>query len=294
MEDLYDASRTTRQSFYEWRHTLDCHPLRTAPEKVLEMARLVREKFLPGASARVLYQYIRKHLPNEDKCLKGWGKHAFEALCLKNGMQVVFRRFIPKTTQRGEFVFANLIEGIEICEVDRIWFSDISYVFGSNGKLLGYATSLLDAYSRMLLGLAFSKTMHAAVTSSAVLEQALKARKKRTFEQLIFHSDAGSQYIEKDFRLTLNNHNIKSSMAKNCYENPFAEAFNDTLKNHMFHGMYLNSFNQFKEKETFIKNCYNFNKPHSGINGMTPHAFEKLILNLQPCQRTKLKIKVIE
>jgi transposase InsO family protein len=171
--------------------------------------------------------------------------------------------------------------------------SDISYIFGSNGKLLGYATSLLDGYSRRLLGLSFSQTMHAAVTVQAVLDQALKVRKKKCFDGLIFHSDGGKQYIEKHFLNTLAKHTILSSMAENCYENPHAEAFNDTLKNHMLHDTTLNSYTQLKQNEDFTKNCYNTNKTHSALSKITPVAFEQHLLNLQPCQRTPLKIKVL-
>lgn len=294
MELLYSAAHVSRQAFHEWMQPSQSELLRTSPKKVVEMAQLVRKNFLPGAAARELYEYIRKHLPDHDQCLKGWGKHTFEALCLQKGLRVVYRRFVPKTTQRGDFVFDNLIAGMEISDINRIWFSDISYVFGTKGNLLGYATSLIDAYSRFLLGLSFSRTMHAAVTSNEVLKQSLAVRKKSGFENLIFHSDGGKQYIEKNFLKTLRSLHIQSSMADNCYENPFAEAFNDTLKNHMMHDLDINSFQQLKKNESFIKHCYNFNKPHSGINRMTPHAFEQHILNLKPCQRTSLIIKSID
>jgi transposase InsO family protein len=291
MESLYLAGGTSRQSFHEWKQPSEYQLTRTTPEKVVEMARTVRENYLLGGASRELYECIRKRLPDYNQMLQGWGKHTFEAICLQKGMRVIFRRFVPKTTQRGEFVFDNLIEGMEISDINRIWFSDISYIFSDEGKLLGYATSLIDAYSRFLLGLSFSKTMHAALTSNVVIQQALNTRNSPSFQNLIFHSDGGKQYIEKRFLGTLHRFNIRSSMAKNCYENPFAEAFNDTLKNHIFHDSKFNSFDQLKKMEDLVKRSYNFFKPHSGINRMTPCEFEQHILNLKPCQRTILKIK---
>jgi putative transposase len=292
-EWFYEAAGLRRQSFHKWQCASAVQADRLSQAKVLEIGRLVREKYLPGASAREVYGFVCRRLPEYRQCLKGWGKHRFEALCMANGFRVVARRVIPRTTQRGDYVFDNLIEGREINDVDQVWVSDISYIFSSGGKLIGYSTSLLDVYSRRLLGLSFSATMHAAVTVQPALEQALKVRQKKRFEALIFHSDGGKQYIERHLLQTLRAHNIRSSMAENCYENPHAEAFNDTLKNHMLHDTILNSFVQLKEKEEFIKNCYNSNKTHSGLNKMTPIEFEQHLLNLQPCQRTILKIKVL-
>ena len=83
-------------------------------------------------------------------------------------------------------------------------------------------------------------------------------------------------------------------MAENCFENAFAEAFNDTLKNHMLPEFDLNSFAQLKKIEPFVKDAYNYNKPHNSLNRFTPVEFERSLLSLQQCQRTLLKIKKIE
>lgn len=257
------------------------------------MAWQIRKNFLPGSSAREVYFYIRDKHEQYNFRLLGWGKHAFEALCLVNGMRIVTRKFVPKTTIRGDFVFPNKIEGLTIWDINHVWVSDICYLFGTNGALIGYATSLIDLYSRRLLGLSFSQTMHANVTSQEVLKQAFRTRTTTQFNNLLFHSDGGKQYIETTFLATLKKNNIQSSMASSCYENAFAEAFNDILKNHMLFDLNFNSFHQLKKKESFIKDCYNFNRRHNSIQKITPCEFEQLILTLKPCQRTELTIKVI-
>lgn len=257
------------------------------------MAWQIRRNFLPGSSAREVYFYIRDKHKHYDSLLFGWGKHAFEALCLVNGLRIVTKKFVPKTTIRGAFVFPNKIEGLLIRDINQVWVSDICYLFGANGTLVGYATSLLDLYSRRLLGLSFSQTMHAQVTSQEVLRQAFQIRTGTNLNNLFFHSDGGKQYIENTFLTTLKKNGIQSSMADSCYENAFAEAFNDILKNHMLFDLNINSFHQLKKQERFIKECYNCNRRHNSIQKITPCEFEKLLLTLQPCQRTELKIKVI-
>ena len=294
MELYYDIAGISRQAFHQWMQPSQSAQERTDAELVLQMAYNVRRLFLPGAGARELYRFIRKKHQEYNLLLKGWGKHAFEQLCLANGLRVESRRFTPKTTQRGNFVFPNLIEGMELDNVNQVWASDIAYIRATSGHIIGYSTTLFDVYSRYLLGLSFSQNMQALNTSQAVLEQALKLRAGQNLKGLIFHSDAGKQYIEKQFLMRLKSNHIRSSMADNCYQNAHAEALNDTLKNHILNGLDLNSFAQLKKAELFIKNCFNQNKSHSAINDLTPEDFEKSLLNLKPCQRTKFIIKKID
>jgi putative transposase len=293
MQQLYKAAGVSRQAFYNWLRPSEHQETRTPAPLVLEMARYIRKHFLPGSSAREVYLFIRKKHESYNSLLSGWGKHAFEAHCLTNGLRIEIRRFVPKTTVRGDFIYPNLIEGLKISDINQIWVSDICYIHGSNGHLIGYATSLIDLYSRKLLGLSFSQTMHAAVTSQAVIRQAFLERHTSSFDHLIFHSDGGKQYIERGFLAELRKKNIKSSMAENCYQNAFAESFNDILKNHMLADLDLNSFAQLKLHEQFIKKCYNFYRNHGSLNKRTPVEFEQLILLLQPDQRTSLEIRPI-
>lgn len=295
MERLYEAAGLSRQALHKWLAPTAKQTERTPAKLALELANHVRKNYLPGSSPREVYAFIRKRKDlGFGTRLVGWGKHAFENLCLANGLRIVPARFRPKTTIRGDYVFPNLIEGMAIRDINLIWVSDICYIFGGNGKLIGYATSLIDVYSRMLLGLSFSKTMRAVDTSVAVLEQAFKCRGKASLATTVFHSDGGKQYIYKPFLKMLGTANIRSSMAGNCYENPHAESFNDTLKNHILMEYDLNSFAQLKKQEKFIKHAYNNYKVHTGIERFTPIEYEQHIKALKPFQRTELEIKIIE
>jgi transposase InsO family protein len=293
LEKLCEAAGITRQGYLAWAGQKAPGERGTPEEKALGLARSVRKGYLPGAGARELYRFIRKY-PTLDKQLIGWGKHRFEELCLDNGLRVKKIRFVPKTTQRGEFVFPNIIAGMEINDINTVLVSDICFVFGTPGKLVGYATTLMDVYSRFLLGLSFSQDMRAVNTSIPVLRQAFDHRGAFALKSAIFHSDGGKQYIHKDFLAALKGAEMKSSMAGNCYENAHAEALNDTLKNHMLVDVDINSFSKLKKTEQFIKYAYNRNKTHSGIGNLTPAGFEQMIGSLQTCQRTVLKIKPVD
>lgn len=293
METLYGIAGIPRQAFHQWMKPSRAAMERTPDDMVLDLAKHVRHHYLPGFSARMIYEFIRKK-PEYSERLKGWGKHRFEQLCLHNGLRIITPRSFIKTTQRGDFVFDNLIAGMEIDDINQIWVSDICYVFNHSHQLIGYATTLMDVYSRYLLGLSFSQTMRAIETSQAVIDEALAKRGIPKYHNLIFHSDGGKQYIETNFIKTLRAAGIRSSMADNALENGFAESLNDVLKNSYIVGIHVNSFKQLQDNREFIMYSYNHYKPHSGLKGWTPFEFEQQLKTLQPFQRTKLLIKHVE
>ena len=291
MEALYDIAGTSRQAFHRWLRPSQ-RDLWAAPgEAVLEAARQVRNDILPGQGARKLHFYMCSQ-PDHAPLMKGWGKHRFEALYMSGGLRLLPRRALVKTTCRGQFVFPNLIEGKQLDNINQVWDSDMCYVFyGTN--LLGYATTVKDVYSRFLLALGFSQTMRAEDTTLPALYAALQFRSINVYQNLVFHSDGGKQYIQRDFLQTLNNYGICSSMARNALENPFAEKLNDIIKNEYLQHLNVNSFAQLQSAGQFIFNSYNYHRPHENLKYLTPFAFEEKIATLQPDQRTKMIIKVI-
>ena len=94
------------------------------------------------------------------------------------------------------------------------WVADFTYVSTMEGWL--YVATVLDLFSRRIVGLSMSDRMTTNLVTSA-LEQALLHRKPPT--NLIHHSDRGSQYTSINFRETLKKYNITASMSGtgNCY-----------------------------------------------------------------------------
>ncbi len=290
MEYLYNSAGISRQAYSKWDNYVSKKISRD--KDVVKLAKLVKKKHLPGSGVRPLYNYIRAN-PEFSSQLLGVGKHKFEGICHNHGMRIITKKYIPKTTIHGAYTFQNKIEGKIIYGVNKILVSDICYLFGIYGNLIGYATTCIDVYSRYLLGLVFSRTLKAVDTVMPILKQAFKTRGMKTFEDTYFHSDQGKQYVEKNFIKSLRKRNIESSMGKSCYENPFAESFNDTLKNHMLNEYDFENFKQLKRKEQFIKYVYNHNKTHSSIGNITPSQFERNLLNVEMKNRIGLEMKTI-
>lgn len=107
------------------------------------------------------------------------------------------------------------------------WVADFTYFAMQEGWL--YVATVLDLFSRRIIGLAMSDRMTTNLVANA-LQQALTHRKPPA--DLIHHSDRGSQYTSADFQDLLKRYHINPSMSGvgNCYDNAAMESFYHTLK----------------------------------------------------------------
>jgi putative transposase len=153
------------------------------------------------------------------------------------------------------------------------WVADFTYVSTQEGWL--YVATVLDLFSRRIIGLAMSERMTDELVISA-LQQALTHR--RPPEGIIHHSDRGSQYTSHDFQALLKKHHITASMSGtgNCYDNAAMESFYHTLKTEHVH------FENYKTREEakqsifeYVEVFYNRKRRHSTLGYSSPMMFEK-------------------
>lgn len=88
------------------------------------------------------------------------------------------------------------------------WVSDITYIRTQKGW--GYLCTVMDLYSRKIVGHAIKKHMRKELVIQA-LEQAITRR--GSVEGLIFHSDQGTQYGSEAVNKSLNENNTVGSMS---------------------------------------------------------------------------------
>jgi len=83
----------------------------------------------------------------------------------------------------------------EIVEPNRAWVGDVVYV--ATKQESGFLATLLDGYTRRVVGWAISRYNDTALTLKA-LDQAIAARQPES--GLIHHSDHGSNYTSGEYR----------------------------------------------------------------------------------------------
>jgi len=109
---------------------------------------------------------------------------------------------------------------------------DITYIRTWEGW--AYLATVIDLASRRIVGFCIADHMRASLVEDA-LKMALKSRRPQP--GLIFHSDRGSQYTSRSFRLLLAQNQVRQSLSRpgQCWDNAVAESFFGTLKTELVH-----------------------------------------------------------
>ncbi len=204
------------------------------------------------------------------------GKNRVARLMRINGIAAkTKRRFKATTNSRHCLAVApNLLNKcFAATEPDRVWVSDITYVWTHEGWL--YLATVLDLFSRKIVGWAMGER----ITSELVIRAFNQAVwKRKPAPGLILHSDRGGQYASDAFRAVLTRHGIIQSMSAkgDCYDNAVAESFFHTLKTEY---IYFESFKTRAQAQSgifeYIEVFYNRTRRHSTLGHMSPQEFEQ-------------------
>lgn len=184
------------------------------------------------------------------------------------------RRFVPKTTDSNHAlpVAPNILDrSFNQTAPDQAWVGDITYIRTSEGWL--YLATLLDLYSRRVVGWAMSDTIDRHLVLDA-LKMAVVNR--RPGPGLIHHTDRGSQYASGDYRKALEKHGMTVSMSRkgNCWDNAVAESFFSTLKTELS-GAFETRAEARRGIFEYIEVFYNRQRRHSSIGYLSPVEFEE-------------------
>ena len=238
---------------------------------ILEVDILRREH--PGCGVEKMYFTLRPDFIGRDK---------FIDLFMHLGYRLRYKKNYKRTTIPVQSRYQNLIQGLMVQDRDIVWQSDITY-FQAGGQYY-YLVFILDIYTKKILGYQASNHLRAAANLSA-LKMAIKNANYR-MENLIHHSDRGSQYIDNEYIALLRQNKIQISMGEKAQDNAYAERINGTIKNEYL--AYWEPQN-LKELQKMLKravNHYNKNRIHNELPGhKTPEQFEKTLINLDSQKR---------
>jgi putative transposase len=187
----------------------------------------------------------------------------------------VSRRRSCRTTVRDERErpAADLVDrDFSAAGKDRLWVADITYIRTWMGFL--YLAIVLDAWSRKVVGWSMSTTLHKKV----VLDALDAASAQRRPEDVIHHSDRGSQYTSTAFGLRCRELKVRPSMGSvgDAYDNAMAESFFATLECELLDRRRFRSQAEARVAVfDWIEGWYNPHRLHSALDYLSPIDFER-------------------
>jgi transposase InsO family protein len=276
MKELYKLAGISKQAL--WASAGRNREREQKVEQVIEIIESIRENHKRMGCRKMYYVH---------RDLNPVGRDLFEQIGLANGYRLKRVRNIRKTTwsQRVE-IYPNRIEGLVINGINQVWQSDIFYLRIQGKEHFGFVIE--DVYSRKLLALNLSLSLSAKELLVA-LKQAIHERNGMSLIGCIFHSDRGSQFIDKDVKQLVKDHYMLGSMCLLPQENAYVERLNGTIKYEYLFEMNLTCENV-KRNARIAKNLYNSQRPHNELNMMTPNAFEQYINTVMEKDRPQLVI----
>lgn len=254
--------------YYDW---LD------RPKSATQQRRDALEQQIRAIHAEVKRRYGSPRIHAE---LKAQGErccvNTVAKLMKEAGIQAVsHRKFRVQTTDsRHDLPVAeNLLEqDFTATKPNEVWLSDITYIPTSEGFL--YLAAVEDLYSRMVVGWSMSTSMESRLVVDAL---AMAIQRRLPGDDLLAHSDRGSQYASEHYQQVLSKHDITCSMSRvgNCYDNAPMESFWGTLKKELVYQETYPTIDAAKKSLfEYIEVFYNRKRRHSALDYRSPAEFE--------------------
>ncbi|MFU5819005.1 IS3 family transposase [Pseudomonas aeruginosa] len=156
---------------------------------------------------------------------------------------------------------------------NQVWCGDITYVW-AQGRW-HYLAAVLDLHTRRVIGWAFSAKPDAELVIKA-LDMAYEQRGRP--QQVLFHSDQGSQYASRLFRQRLWRYRMQQSMSRrgNCWDNSPMERLFRSLKSEWVPSTgYLTAQEAQRDISHYLIHRYNWIRPHQFNDGLPPAVAEE-------------------
>lgn len=205
------------------------------------------------------------------------GRHQIAQSLRRQGLRAKAARKYKATTNSNHRlpVAANLLQqDFSALRANQKWVCDITYLWTEEGWL--YLATVLDLYSRLIVGWAMSERMTAEFTCDALRMAIFRRHRPRG---AIVHSDRGSQYCSREHRRLLKEHGLVCSMSAkgDCYDNAAMESWNHSLKVEAVHGERFATRAQARAALfEYIEVYYNRQRLHSALGYLSPTEFERV------------------
>lgn len=191
------------------------------------------------------------------------------------GLQGVQKRRFRCTTRSGitERWAPDLVDRCFLADrPDALWVADVTYVPTAEGFL--YLAIVLDVFSRLIVGWA----MDARLGSQLVLKALDMAYAQRSPQDVIHHSDHGTEYTAIAFGIRCRRLGVQPSMGSvgDCFDNAMAESFFASLECELLdRNHFLTRAEARAAVFSWIEGWYNPHRRHSSLGYLSPKEFER-------------------
>jgi putative transposase len=249
---------------------------RKPSRRALEDGELVAEIHAARVGYRRAYG-VRKTWKQLQRRGVGVGRDRVARLMRQEGLEGVQRGKKRRTTIPDEAALERardlLQRDFSATRPNEKWVADITYIRTWNGFV--YLAFILDCYSRMIVGWQLAAHLRTELVMDA-LEMANGLR--RPTEELIAHSDRGSQYTSLAYTDRLDELGAAPSLGSrgDAYDNAMAEAWVATFKSELVDGRRFPSYEHLEHETLAWISFYNGDRLHEKLGDVPPAEYEDL------------------